>query len=501
VAKRMIKFREVEFRNLPDNEWNATLAAVKDTFEAAQLSSAYVIGSDLDARRIEQSLGPTRTAVLRNALLSSDAEELYLILLRKSCSYLVEIVTTLPKFQPEAFTELLRRSSSTLWKLEELLGRIPERRQLDDFEADYREQVIRSLDRMELFGASISEEHRSYPLRGAFVSLGVRLPDESELSGELDPGADEQPIENALAGLQRVLLLGEAGSGKTTLLRWLAVRSALGDFTRPLDGWNDCVPFYLPLRIYAGRELPAPSDFISPGGGRTIADEMPAGWVQSQLRKGRALVLIDGVDELRDKHERDLSRQWLADLIERFPAARYLVTSRPAAISPDWLSRYAFSAKAVQPMSMTRTRSLIRRWHATIGHDIVDDAGRSRLQQDETSLLVAVDGDRYLKALVINPLLCALICALNRDRRGHLPSGRMEIYRAALDMLLERRDQERGLSSPRQLTATARTILLQDFAFWLVRNHLSDAPTVHAEGQIARTPRTLPKITDEPRKC
>lgn len=494
VAKRFMELREVEFRNLQENEWNAALLAVKDTFDKAQFTSANVISSDLDPRIIERALGSTRTIVLHNALLSRDGEELYQIALRKSCSYLVEIVATLPRFQPEAFTELLRRSSSTLWTLEQLLERLPEHRRFGDFEADYRSQIITRLDKMELFGASISEEHSSYSLKGAFVSLGVRVPGDRER----DTGDEEQPVENVLAGLQRVLLLGEAGSGKTTLLRWLAVRSALGDFTRPLDSWNDSVAFFLPLRTYAGSELPTPNDFILYGGGRTIADEMPAGWVQAQLRNGRALVLIDGVDELKDNAERDASQRWLGELLRLFPNARYLVTSRPAAIPPDWLSRYGFTSKAVQPMSMTRIRSLVRRWHATIGHDIIDEAGRARIEQDAASLLAAIDSDRHLKALAINPLLCALLCALNRDRRGHLPSDRLEIYRAALDMLLERRDKERGIVARRYLTATAQTILLQEFAFWLVRNRLSDAPTDQVEGQLAHTLRTLPKITNGP---
>ena len=59
--------------------------------------------------------------------------------------------------------------------------------------------------------------------------------------------------------------------------------------------------------------------------------------------------------------------------------------------------------------------------------------------------------DRHLRALTVSPLLCALVCALNRERRTQLPRDRMEIYEAALDMLLERRDRERGV----ELAATA----------------------------------------------
>ena len=39
--------------------------------------------------------------------------------------------------------------------------------------------------------------------------------------------------------------------------------------------------------------------------------------------------------------------------------------------------------------------------------------------------------------------MCGLICALNRDRSGSLPQGRKELYEAAMEMLLQRRDPER----------------------------------------------------------
>src|SRR5262249_39690250 len=86
VAKSLMEFRKAEFGRLPENEGNAALLAVKDTFERAQFTSKAVIHSDLDPRNVEVALGPTRTNVLRDALLSQDAEAFYQIVLRKSCS-------------------------------------------------------------------------------------------------------------------------------------------------------------------------------------------------------------------------------------------------------------------------------------------------------------------------------------------------------------------------------------------------------------------------------
>jgi hypothetical protein len=50
--------------------------------------------------------------------------------------------------------------------------------------------------------------------------------------------------------------------------------------------------------------------------------------------------------------------------------------------------------------------------------------------------------------------MCALVCALHRDRRGHLPHSRMELYQAALSMLLVRRDRERSIDVPEGIQLT-----------------------------------------------
>lgn len=63
-------------------------------------------------------------------------------------------------------------------------------------------------------------------------------------------------------------------------------------------------------------------------------------------------------------------------------------------------------------------------------------------------LLDAVRTKPDLGRLATNPLMCGLICALHRDRRGYLPHGRKELYESALSMLLTRRDRERDMAVP-----------------------------------------------------
>jgi hypothetical protein len=496
VAKRLVTLLDVEFGAVPSYEREAAVLAVRDTFAATPLSDEALLQADLDARLVERQLRPAGRTVLRSALLSEGGQEIYWLVLRECCAYLVEVVTTLPKFSSEALTELLRRETIVLDTLSRVLDRLPERRGVDDFAADYRRAVVNKLDRMELLGVTLAEGNRRYPLSIAYIDLTVlkrAAKEDSRLvirggqeAGDTLAGAGGLRPESVLSRNRRALVIGNAGSGKTTLLQWLAVRSALGDFGGSLAGWNNTVPFFLPLRRYVNTTLPAPEEFPLTVG-RNVAHEMPDGWVHGLLRDGRALILLDGVDEMPEG-QREHVRSWLGDLIADFPDARYVLTSRPTAIAEGWLEDLGFAASELQPMSITDVTEFIRQWHQAMAVEVVDAAETDELNRYEQSLLTAIAGDRHLRALTVSPLLCALVCALNRERRTQLPRDRMEIYEAALDMLLERRDRERGVelaASP--LTRTEKLLLLQDIAFWLIRNGWSDASADRVVGQVARS--------------
>jgi len=508
VARRLRTLLDAEFRGVLDNERTAAVLAVADTFAAVELSDETLLQADLDARAVERRLRPAAAAIAAKATLSEGGEQVYWLVLRESCTYLVEVVTTLPRFTAGALTELLHRETAVLESLSRVLDKLPERRGVDDFAADYRRAVANRLDRLELLGVTSVDVNRRYPLSIAYIDLGlVRHARRSrQQSGRLvmRSGSDDDRFggqgglraASVLRRSPRALVVGHAGSGKTTLLQWLAVRSALADFTEPLDIWNGTVPFFIPLRRYADRALPVPEEFPL-AVGRNIAQEMPSGWVHGLLREGRALVLIDGVDELPEA-QRDQARDWLGGLIGDFGRARYVVSSRPMAIREGWLSGLEFQEMELQPMSASDVTEFIGQWHRAMAAEIPDAQEARALAGYERSLITAIDADRHLRALAVNPLLCALLCALNRERRTQLPRDRMEIYEAALEMLLERRDRERGVDAGRLwLTRTDKTFLLQDIAFWLVRNGWSDAPSDRVVGQIGRSLRQLHQISAE----
>lgn len=515
VTRMLRPLIEVEFARLSDGERDAALAAVRLAFERARLGSDDLLASDLNALSVEQLVLADADGLVRD--LSPAARHLFDLVVGECCTYVVAYADRIPGFTVRALAEVLARQSR-ITKLISAPQRVPARTEVepgvpeDRFTRAYRQQVASRLDRLDLFGATLSESVRQYSLSTAYISLAVDdvppatvLVDDSDTNGLALPvpalpsalaGGDVR-IEQVLAQTRKLLVRGDAGSGKTTLLQWLAVRSARQDFPEALSSWNATVPLLIRLRRHVDGDFPAPEDFVL-GVGRTLAAEMPRLWAHRLLRSGRALVLIDGIDELGES-KRAAAQRWVGELVQDFPNARYVVTSRPTAASRDWLRRYGFDSATLRPLTGTDTRLFIEHWHNAVLADLPVGPSRAELRDDQQKLLHVLETRRHLRALATTPLLCALLCALHRDRRRQLPDNRMELYDAALQMLLDRRDREREIPDDEViLSYTDKRTLLRELALWLIENGWSDASADRVRDQIARQLTRMGHITATP---
>jgi hypothetical protein len=489
IAERLQPMLQTEFRTLEDNEKTAAILAVSDTIKRAPLRGDELFATDLDPIFLDRYLREQVLGITRD--LSQGGRDLYSLLLRESCSYIIDIARGLPTFSADALTEILRRESSILTGIREILSRLPQRQASDakGVVYDYRQMVARLLDQIEVFGATVSDRSRRYTLSVAYLSL-------TAISDYPLPTANPgRRVEDLLISTRRLFIRGEAGIGKTTLLQWIAVRSAQRDFPSELNDWNDTVPFLIPLRRYNDRQLPAPEGFLEELG-RNIADELPGGWVQQQLREGRAVVLVDGVDELSDERRLE-AREWLRQLVALFPRSRYIVTSRPSAASTSWLSSEGFKVADLQPMTGDDIEIFVHRWYDAVGIQSANGSELEELESYRDDLISQITSREHLRKIAGYPLLCALVCALHRDRRAALPGNRMELYEVALQMLLERRDAERKIPELPGLGRTEKTLLLADLAYWLLRNGYVDAPRGRVVEQLARTLRGMTQVTSD----
>ncbi|MFI0019381.1 NACHT domain-containing protein [Streptomyces griseus] len=503
------------FADLPEHERLAAVASVQDTFAAAgEPDAGRLFALDLDPDRLSAELSAPAAG------LSERAVDLYEDLLGDCCAHLVEQLTAHPSFAARAAVEQVRATGRTRELVEDVRARVgprPDAADLD-FERRYAEFMATANSRMGLFGLTLGRSASEWPLETAYISLsvsgyeaagppGLGGPVRTSVSGYEGShahGPDEPVrttarIEEALGERTRLLLRGPAGSGKTTLVQWLALNAARRTFGTELADWNRCVPFVLRLRAFTARDaLPAPADFLR-AAGVPLHGSAPDGWADRLMLEGRALVLVDGVDEVPDRLRRRTER-WLKDLITAYPRARYVVTTRPSAVPESWLSGSGFEPHTLLAMRRDDIHAFIGHWHRAARSECRSDEERAELETYESALRRAVGTRRDLARLATNPLMCALLCALNRDRRMQLPRARKELYDAALDMLLVRRDNEREVSGVEgvDLTREEQTTLLQRLAYWLIRNDLVQASQDEAVSLIADWLRSMSQVRGTP---
>ncbi|MEU0355481.1 NACHT domain-containing protein [Streptomyces cyaneofuscatus] len=391
----------------------------------------------------------------------------------------VECVPLGPVLGAEPFVQAYRRAGAPL-REERVHGNFA--RDLR-YEAEYARALGVAYRRTKIFGLDELSRHDSeWDLDTAYLSLEAQAqPQDRSAPGPPLP----QRIDTLLTDRPRVLLRGEAGAGKTTLLWWLAAHASARTLDDDLAPLNGLVPFVVPLRTLRARGagFPGPAE-LSRAAGLPV-DTAPEGWAGRVLGSGRALLLVDGLDEVPPE-DREQAHDWLSQLLARYPETRCVATVRPLAVEPDWLRSEGFAELRLLPMRNEDIQAFVASWHRAARLSEEDDA--DRLDELERDLALQFDQNPTLRDLARTPLLCAVICALHRRRDGFLPETRWSLYRSALEMLLGHRDRRRRIGDPEgiDLSVEEHTQLLQRIAVWLVREGQSEFTREQALRQLRR---------------
>ena len=263
---------------------------------------------------------------------------------------------------------------------------------------------------------------------------------------------DSAPLSalEAVVSHQRLVLLGDPGSGKSTFLTHLAlclaahiVDSQAGWLAR-LPGWSPheahSVPILVVLRDFArwlsttGVTQAAPRylwDFIVTGLAAQKLEHV-AEPLQEALEQGRAVLLLDGLDEIPTLAQRGLVRDAVAAYATRYARSRLVVTCRtlsyqdPAGQLPDTpaVTLASFDEAQIDDFIVAWYTELTR-MGALTGDEATGLAQRLRQAVHRPDLW----------RLAPNPLLLTVM-ALVHTHRNRLPEARALLYEETVNFLL-----------------------------------------------------------------
>jgi len=349
-----------------------------------------------------------------------------------------------------------------------------------EFESLYRSAIGPNLDYMRLHAPGrLVEDGRLSDAEDLFLSVGWSAEDHAE---DAAGWSTRQLVRDLNTRTLRVAVRGDAGSGKSCLFRRLAV-SIADPRLHPAGEDRPRIPFLVRLRDFPDGGLPHPSDL--PGLVNRMLPAPPRGWVEGVLRNGDAVVLLDGVDEIKAEH-REATRVQIRSLVTLYPGSCFIVSSRPAAMPDRWLEDLGFLDATIDPMTPDQIGRLIIKWSERYHYDRYDLAARVQVSPP-------------LRNLASNPLCCALLCYCMADV-GVLPDDLTSLCEAVLKVLLRGREFQRGIAyrDPGfgRSSYGARIGALGSLAHHLLLNGTSEISTEDAEWLVSRHRPDPPKWWD-----
>ncbi|NEQ51921.1 MAG: NACHT domain-containing protein [Leptolyngbya sp. SIO3F4] len=297
---------------------------------------------------------------------------------------------------------------------------------------------------------------------------------------------------------RRLAILGAPGSGKTTLMRYMTLMYALRKPRRIHPKAPDFIPVLLYLRdiyrpIIENSDL-ALADLLTDWVQdlqRTDPLKPPKGWFAKKLKQKRLLILLDGLDEVADEQDRKQVSRWVDQQMYDYPETAFILTSRPLGYKHAQLQQ-GVTVLEVAPLTSAQIQGFVNQWYRETeikaqGHEdlgVIESANRQA-----KLLLQEIDNNNALKDLAENPLLLTMIATVHR-RRGSIPRNRVELYRDICQVLLEKRQQAKGI--PDVLTASQKQAILQPLSLELMRHNtrkftLADITPV-LEAKLANLP-------------
>ncbi len=347
----------------------------------------------------------------------------------------------------------------------------------------YLQHLYREYAGLDLRG--IDDRPMDMPLSELYVSLSLHEPPPADLAGRgglrrfvetvrglMNQIGDENDSEAQGDRLKpvdwttalrhsRLAVVGSPGSGKTTLLHYTAVRlaevlarddhaqlAALG-LAAACEHAAAPVPLLLPLRELGSFVQECSGREAAGAGPRLLLDclrnyyqrhdlDLPADFFSRLCESGRALLLLDGLDEVASSDDRAFVSSIVRSFAGRYADCRYVVTARVAAYQGDAQVGAGFRICTVADLSAEQQQRFIANWSRSLHrllYRLQGDELERRARRYADDLWAALAANQRVRDLAVNPLLLTVVAVIFYNNYV-LPEDRAALYEECVEVLL-----------------------------------------------------------------
>ena len=358
-----------------------------------------------------------------------------------------------------------------------------------------------------------TDEASRIELLAVYAELHTREPEEVDPEKDATHGQVPSRSERRVSAIrsvvehERLAILGEPGGGKSTFLRYLAVSLARHQLSDPESGqrltlqgwpeaWLDSVPIWVELRKLPKPPSELPTDQRADWLWAAIVERtrLAGGTLPQEAEKvladavkhGRAVFLLDGLDEITDHARKEFLQDAIWDLAnKRFllvnapptdRSNRFVVTCRKRTWDsqwaiPQWTPENGAEVRDIDWFDLDDRRKFLNQWFREQARMLRARGAKGQAQQANQQVAARLaalpealmaeledpkrNRNQRLESLVALPLNLTMIAWLRSrpetmDRP--LANSRAAIFEQTIHAILWELDEHKGLQSADDLT-------------------------------------------------